>query len=209
MSFNLGRFGRIEEKDRADARRIRPRARMSSPQASSAPSLSPPPLSMFLPGARLPSKQKLARSTFPAPAAVRSKIATYRHGEVPVVVPLYQPRGSRREDDATTDRFGCLDSKVNNICSGYENAILSLVQQGPYHDDSTASRLLSEVKHRRARLVLRWGTTLESRVFLFYFFLLEVGRSASPHRRPLFQIVDELMKEMSCLYTTCVPIHER
>jgi hypothetical protein len=32
------------------------------------------------------------------------------------------------------------------------------------HDDSTASRLLSEVKHRRARLVLRWGTTLESRV---------------------------------------------
>jgi hypothetical protein len=31
-----------------------------------------------------------------------------------------------------------------------------------------ASRLLSEVKHRRARLVLRWGTTLESRVFLIF-----------------------------------------
>ena len=45
-------------------------------------------------------------------------------------------------------------------------------QQGPYHDDSTASRLLSEVKHRRARLVLRWGTTLESRVFLFLIFLM-------------------------------------
>ena len=34
----------------------------------------------------------------------------------------------------------------------------------PYQHDSTASRLLSEVKHVRARLVLRWGTTLESRV---------------------------------------------
>ena len=43
-------------------------------------------------------------------------------------------------------------------------------QDGPYHSDSTASRLLSEVKHRRARLVLRWGTTLESLV-LFFFFL--------------------------------------
>ena len=43
----------------------------------------------------------------------------------------------------------------------------SLVQERPYHDDSTASRLLSEVKHRRAQLVLRWGTTLESRVLFF------------------------------------------
>ena len=32
----------------------------------------------------------------------------------------------------------------------------------PYQHDSTASRLLSEVKHARAQLVLRWGTTLES-----------------------------------------------
>ena len=40
----------------------------------------------------------------------------------------------------------------------------------PYQHDSTASRLLSEVKHARARLVLRWGTTLESRV-LYSFFL--------------------------------------
>ena len=40
-------------------------------------------------------------------------------------------------------------------------------QERPYHDDNTASRLLSEVKHRRARLVLRWGTTLESRVLFF------------------------------------------
>ena len=38
---------------------------------------------------------------------------------------------------------------------------LFLCQQRPYQDDSTASRLLSEVKHLRAQLVLRWGTTLE------------------------------------------------
>ncbi|KAL7457961.1 hypothetical protein ACHAWC_009972, partial [Mediolabrus comicus] len=43
-------------------------------------------------------------------------------------------------------------------------------QERPYHSDSTASRLLSEVKHCRARLVLRWGTTLESLVLFFLFF---------------------------------------
>ena len=41
----------------------------------------------------------------------------------------------------------------------------------PYQHDSTASRPLSEVKHVRAWLVLRWGTTLESQV-LFSFPLL-------------------------------------
>jgi hypothetical protein len=40
-------------------------------------------------------------------------------------------------------------------------------QERPYHSDSTASRPLCEVKHCRARLVLRWGTTLESRVLFF------------------------------------------
>ena len=45
-------------------------------------------------------------------------------------------------------------------------------QERPYHDDNTASRLLSEVKHHRARLVLRWGTTLESRVLFFCLFRL-------------------------------------
>ena len=35
-------------------------------------------------------------------------------------------------------------------------------RERPYQHDSTASRLLSEVKHVRAWLVLRWGTTLES-----------------------------------------------
>ncbi|KAL7439652.1 hypothetical protein ACHAXH_005550, partial [Discostella pseudostelligera] len=41
------------------------------------------------------------------------------------------------------------------------------LQERPYHSDSTASRLLSEVKHCRARLVLRWGTMLESLVLFF------------------------------------------
>ena len=44
---------------------------------------------------------------------------------------------------------------------------LKFYQERPYHDDSTASRLLSEVKHHRAWLVLRWGTTLESQVLFF------------------------------------------
>ena len=43
-------------------------------------------------------------------------------------------------------------------------------QERPYHSDSTAFRLLSEVKHCRARLVLRWGTTLESLVLFFFSF---------------------------------------
>ena len=31
----------------------------------------------------------------------------------------------------------------------------------PYHDNSTAYRLLGEVKHSRDQLVLRWGTRME------------------------------------------------
>ena len=45
--------------------------------------------------------------------------------------------------------------------------MVPLRQERPYHSDSTASRLLSEVKHCRARLVLRWGATLESLVLFF------------------------------------------
>ena len=41
-------------------------------------------------------------------------------------------------------------------------------QERPYHVDRTTSRPLCEVKRRRARLVLRWGTTWEALVlFLF------------------------------------------
>ena len=43
-----------------------------------------------------------------------------------------------------------------------------LGQERPYQDDSAASRPLSEAKHLRARLVLRWGTTLESLVLFFW-----------------------------------------
>jgi hypothetical protein len=47
-------------------------------------------------------------------------------------------------------------------------------QERPYHDDCNAPRLLSEAKYCRARLALRWGTTLESRV-LFLLLLCHDG----------------------------------
>ena len=51
-------------------------------------------------------------------------------------------------------------------------------QERPYNHDSTASSLLSEVKHDLARLVLRWGTTLESLVLFllsnFHFAFISV-----------------------------------
>ena len=56
----------------------------------------------------------------------------------------------------------CVDIFVIYICTNR-----FFFQERPYHYDSTASRLLSEVKHNRARLVLRWGTTLESLVLFF------------------------------------------
>ena len=42
-------------------------------------------------------------------------------------------------------------------------------EERPYNHDSTASRLLSEVKLDLARPVLRWGTTLESLMLFFSF----------------------------------------
>ncbi len=57
------------------------------------------------------------------------------------------------------------------VCIVYIVCFVCLWQERPYHSDSTASRLLSEVKHCRARLVLRWGTTLESLVLFFCSFL--------------------------------------
>jgi exo-beta-1,3-glucanase (GH17 family) len=52
-------------------------------------------------------------------------------------------------------------------CAQYVLVDVDVVQERPYQHDSTASRLLSEVKHVRAQLVLRWGTTLESWVLFF------------------------------------------
>jgi hypothetical protein len=68
----------------------------------------------------------------------------------------------------------------------YITKIRALNRERPYQHDSTASRLLSEVKHVRAWLVLRWGTTLESQVLFsftfclylllfFYFYLFILG----------------------------------
>ena len=60
-------------------------------------------------------------------------------------------------------------------------------QDRPYNDDSTASRLLSEVKHHLARLVLRWGTTLESLVLIFCFSTSSFSIKSSPLcRRPYY-----------------------
>ena len=50
---------------------------------------------------------------------------------------------------------------------GHSVESCGIKQERPYNHDSTASRLLSEVKHDLVRLVLRWGTTLESLVLLF------------------------------------------
>ncbi|CAN0497253.1 unnamed protein product, partial [Discosporangium mesarthrocarpum] len=43
-------------------------------------------------------------------------------------------------------------------------------QERPHHADRTTSRLLCEVKLRRAGLVLRWGTTWEAPVLFLFFF---------------------------------------
>ena len=71
-----------------------------------------------------------------------------------------------------------VDIRLKSHCHLLSIAVTPSQQERPYHDDSTASRLLSEVKHRRARLVLRWGTTLESRVLFFcYYYYFCRGRS--------------------------------
>ena len=73
----------------------------------------------------------------------------------------------------------CRQSKATNVCMFchpvpshgvvYKAEKITILWVRPYQHDSTASRLLSEVKHARARLVLRWGTTLESRVLYSFF----------------------------------------
>ena len=52
------------------------------------------------------------------------------------------------------------------------------VWERPNHNESTASRLLSEVKHCRAWLVLRWGTTLET--WVLFSFLLVYYKGPTP-----------------------------
>ena len=45
--------------------------------------------------------------------------------------------------------------------------LMFCAQERPNHNNSTASRLLSEVKYCQALLVLQWGTMLESKVLFF------------------------------------------
>ena len=67
------------------------------------------------------------------------------------------------------------------------------IQERPYHVDCTTSRPLCEVKRRRARLVLRWGTTWEALVlFLFTF----------AHLRPTDLCIFYLIHDSSSTPTT-------
>ena len=51
-------------------------------------------------------------------------------------------------------------------------ALMFCAQERPNHNNSTASRLLSEVKYCQALLVLQWGTMLESKVLFFLLYSL-------------------------------------
>ena len=64
------------------------------------------------------------------------------------------------QDGQIRTHFCCTIYIGKNSCVSHER---------PYHSESTASRQLSEVKPDRAWLVLRWVTTLESRVLLVSF----------------------------------------
>ena len=57
----------------------------------------------------------------------------------------------------------------------YECLFFVACRHRPYHVESTGSRLITEVKQRRARLVLGWMTAWEHRVLLatFSFLFLE------------------------------------
>ena len=52
----------------------------------------------------------------------------------------------------------------------YKRIFLAVCRQRPYHVESTGSRPITEVKQRRARLVLGWVTAWEHRVLLVTFF---------------------------------------
>ena len=54
----------------------------------------------------------------------------------------------------------------------YERYISNICRQRPYHVESIGSRPITEVKQRRARLVLGWVTAWEHPVLLAYFFFL-------------------------------------
>ena len=53
----------------------------------------------------------------------------------------------------------------------YKRIFFAVCRQRPYHVENTGSRPITEVKQRRARLVLGWVTAWEHRVLLAIFFL--------------------------------------
>ena len=54
------------------------------------------------------------------------------------------------------------------------------LRQRPYHVENTGSRPITEVKQRRARLVLGWVTAWEHRVQLAFIFFLFERQSVTP-----------------------------
>ena len=56
--------------------------------------------------------------------------------------------------------------------------------QGSYHGGNTASRPISEVKHRWALLVLTWETSLEPNVTLCLFLFWYTPYSSFSQRTP-------------------------
>ena len=90
----------------------------------------------------------------------------------------------------------------------------TFLQERPYNHDSTASRLLSEVKHDLARLVLRWGTTLESLVLFFclqlqhpklvLFFCVLAGKLATSTSLARHRIEGLVCLLMVCLLVVCL-----
>ena len=71
----------------------------------------------------------------------------------------------------------------------YNDASVSNFRERPYQHDSTASRLLSEVKHVRAQLVLRWGTTLESWVLFSFCPFFGLHQPTTNHDTCIFYII--------------------
>ena len=66
----------------------------------------------------------------------------------------------------------------------YEGYISRVCRQRPYHVENTGSRPITEVKQRRARLVLGWVTAWEHRVLLApYFSLFFLGLQSHFRRR--------------------------
>ena len=80
----------------------------------------------------------------------------------------------------------CFDQSVLTYLHAFILFDLLCMTGTPYHSDSTASRLLSEVKHCRATLVLRWGTTLESLVLFFCSILLSIHCRFQLQPRPFY-----------------------